>query len=146
MANEETIRKAGINDIDRIMQIWKTENIKAHNFIASEYLEKNFSAVKNALPQAEIYVSVCKREITGFIGLNGNYIEGIFVKSNLQHQGIGKALLNKAKALKSELTLNVYKKNLNAVNFYLNNNFTITNESVDECTNETEYTMLWKKG
>lgn len=126
------------------MQIWKTENIKTHKFISSEYWDKNFCAVKNALPQAEIYVAVCKCEIIGFIGLNGNHIEGIFVKSNLQRQGIGKALLDKVKTLKSQLSLNVYKKNVDAVCFYLKNNFTIFSEGIDVSTNESEYTMLWR--
>ncbi|MDE6504327.1 MAG: GNAT family N-acetyltransferase [Clostridia bacterium] len=145
MEHEIKIRKAEICDIDQIMQIWKVENINAHNFISPDYWKENFCAVKNALPQADIYVSVCKGDITGFIGLNGNYIEGLFIKSSLHRQGIGRALLNKVKALKSELTLNVYKKNVSAVNFYLKNNFTITRENLDTQTNEIEYTMLWKK-
>ena len=140
-----SIRQAEIKDIDEIMQIWKTENIKAHYFISSDYWEQNYCSVKNALPQAEIYVSVYKNEISGFIGLSENYIEGIFVKSNQRHNGIGSALLNNVKGLKSVLTLNVYKKNVKAVNFYLKNGFIIINEGIDANTNESEYTMQWVK-
>lgn len=140
-----TIRQAEIIDIDEIMEIWKTENIIAHNFISSNYWEQNYYAVKTILPQAEIYVSVCRGEIVGFIGLVNNYIEGIFIKTNQQHKGIGSALLNKVKTLKPTLTLNVYKKNVNAVAFYLKNDFIITSEGIDESTNEYEYTMQWRK-
>lgn len=140
-----TIRKAEMNDVDEIMQIWKNENIRAHNFIPSSYWEDNYCDVKNALPQAEIYVSVSKGEIVGFIGLNGDHIEGIFVKASQQNKGIGKELLKTIKAIKSNLTLNVYKKNINAVRFYLKNDFTVKDESIDESTNESEYTMQWKK-
>ena len=31
------IRKLNDNNIDAVMQIWKEENIKAHNFIPKEY-------------------------------------------------------------------------------------------------------------
>ena len=138
------IRKAEINDIEDIMQIWMTENIRAHYYISSDYWEANYSAVKNILPQSEIYVSVCDGETAGFIGANDNYIEGIFVKSNHQRKGVGSALLNKLKERKSSLTLNVYKKNDNAVAFYLKNEFSIINENIEENTKESQYLMQWE--
>ena len=42
------------------MQIWKKENIKAHQFISEEYWESNYRYVKEILPNAEIYVYVMK--------------------------------------------------------------------------------------
>lgn len=39
------------------------------------------------------------------------------------------------------LTLNVYKKNANAIKFYEKNNFIITSENIDKNTNEIEYRM-----
>lgn len=139
-----TIRRAETNDIDEIMRIWKNENIRVHNFIPSNYWEENYRSVKNALPQAEVYVSACNGEIAGFIGLNGDHIEGIFVKESQQHNGIGSVLLDKIKTVKSTLTLKVYGKNVNAVKFYLKNGFIITDEGIDESTGEREYTMQWK--
>ncbi|MDE6474090.1 MAG: GNAT family N-acetyltransferase [Clostridia bacterium] len=142
---DNSIRLGNICEIDEIMQIWKSENIRAHNFISADYWESNYCAVKSALPQAGIYVYVCKGEIMGFIGLNGNYIEGIFVKADCQCKGIGKALLNKVKETRSDLNLSVYKKNLNAVTFYLKNAFAVVSEGIDDNTNEIEYTMRWTK-
>ena len=81
----------------------------------------------------------------GFIGLNNNYIEGIFIDSNNQGNGIGTDLLNKAKEQKESLVLSVYKKNTNAINFYKKNDFAITSKSIDKKTNEIEYTMIWNK-
>ena len=137
------IRKFNNNDINTVMQIWKNENIKAHKFIQKEYWESNYNYVKEALKNAEVYVYLIKKEIVGFIGLNNNYIEGIFVDTNNQCKGIGTSLLNKVKENKSSLTLSVYKKNTNAINFYKKNNFIITKESIDKNTNESEYTMTW---
>ena len=137
------IRKFEKNDINPVMQIWKNENIKAHKFIQKEYWESNYNYVKEALKNAEVYVYLIKKEIVGFIGLNNNYIEGIFVDTNNQCKGIGTSLLNKVKENKSSLTLSVYKKNTNAINFYKKNNFIITKESIDKNTNESEYTMTW---
>ncbi len=127
------------------MQIWKKENIKAHQFISEEYWESNYRYVKEILPNAEIYVYVIKENIVGFIGLEQNYIEGIFIDTNSQCKGIGTLLLNKVKENRNTLTLNVYKKNINAINFYKKNDFVITNESIDKNTNEIEYTMTWNR-
>ena len=86
------IREFKQTDIDNVMEIWITENIRAHDFIPKEYWEKNFEYVKKILPNAEIYVYVENEKIVGFIGLNDNYIEGIFIDSKYQYKGIGTAL------------------------------------------------------
>ncbi len=39
------IREFEDNDMDNIMQIWKSENIKAHTFISREYWENNYEEV-----------------------------------------------------------------------------------------------------
>lgn len=139
------IRKFEKSDLDDVMQIWKNENIKAHQFISKEYWKNNYSYVKEILPNAEIYVYIIKGKIIGFVGVNGNYIEGIFVDINNQFKGVGTSLLNKVKEKRNNLTLSVYKKNINAINFYKKNNFIITNENIDKDTNEIEYTMSWNK-
>ena len=137
------IRKFEKNDINPVMQIWKNENIKAHKFISKEYWKNNYNYVKEILPNAEIYVYVLKENIVGFIGINENYIEEIFIDTNNQCKGIGTSLLNKVKENRDNLTLSVYQKNTNAINFYKKNDFKITSKSINKATNEIEYTMTW---
>ena len=128
------IRKFEKNDINPVMQIWKNENIKAHKFISKEYWKNNYNYVKEILPNAEIYVYVLKENIVG-----------IFIDTNNQCKGIGTSLLNKVKENRDNLTLSVYKKNINAINFYKKNDFIITSENIDKDTAEIEYTMTWNK-
>ena len=73
------------------------------------------------LPHAEIYVHEddCTKQIDGFIGLNDDYIEGVFVKETMQSKGIGKQLLNHAKEFRLKLKLSVYQENEKAIKFYL---------------------------
>ena len=139
------IRKLKKEDIDEVMEIWKKENIRTHNFISKEYWENNYEYVKDILPNADIYVYIMNENIVGFIGVDNDHIEGIFVDINNQHNGIGTSLLNKIKEEKEKLTLSVYKKNINAIKFYKKNGFIITGESIDKNTDEIEYTMTWKK-
>ncbi len=81
----------------------------------------------------------------GFIGLDKEHIEGIFVLDQYQKRGIGKALLNHVKAKKEHLSLNVYQKNLNAIFFYQREGFCVQYEDVDKNTGEKEYRMVWNR-
>lgn len=137
------ISKMQNQDIDDIMNIWLNENISAHNFIPKEYWEKNFADVKVAILSAEVYVYKSDNTVCGFMGLVDNYIAGIFVKKEFQRKGIGKALIDYAKQSRKVLTLNVYKKNTGAVNFYKREGFYISAESTDEDTGEEDYLMTW---
>ena len=139
------IRKFEKNDINAVMEIWVNENIRTHNFIVKEYWKDNYEYVKDILPKADIYVYILYEQVVGFVGTNNNYVEGIFVDINNQHSGIGTSLLDRIKEDKDNLTLNVYKKNANAIKFYEKNNFIITSENMDKNTNEIEYTMTWRK-
>ena len=141
------IRRYTERDIGAVMQIWLDTNIQAHYFISPDYWRTNCGMVRGMLPHAEIYVHEedCVRQIDGFIGLNDDYIEGIFVKETMQSKGIGKKLLNHAKEVKSTLKLRVYQRNEKAIKFYLRENFCIQSESVDDNTGEKEFVMIWNK-
>ena len=96
------------------------------------------------LLQAEVYVYENNGEIQGFIGLNGEYVEGIFVCDRLQSQGIGKLLLDFVKESRTELSLHVYQKNIRVIRFYQREGFEIQNEGMDEATGEKDYVMAWR--
>ena len=126
-------------------KIWLETNIKAHVFVASNYWKEHYEIIKDMFLQAEVYVYEIEKEIMGFIGLDKEYIEGIFVLDQYQKRGIGKALLNHVKAKNEHLSLNVYQKNLNAILFYQREGFCIQYEDVDKNTGEKEYRMVWNR-
>ena len=139
------IRKLQKADINRVADIWLKTNLKAHFFIPEQYWISNYEFVKEMLPQAEVYVYEDDKMIQGFVGLNDEYIEGIFVSDEMQSCGIGKLLLDYIKDKKVSLRLNVYQKNARAISFYQREGFIIQCEGLDEATGEKEYTMLWKR-
>ena len=139
------IRKLQKVDINRVADIWLKTNLKAHFFIPEQYWISNYEFVKEMLPQAEVYVYEDDKMIQGFVGLNAEYIEGIFVSDEMQSCGIGKLLLDYVKDKKVSLRLNVYQKNARAISFYQREGFIIQCEGLDEATGEKEYTMLWKR-
>ena len=139
------IRKMEPADADRVGEIWLEANREAHGFIPASYWEENFPAVREMLPLAEVYVWEDRGEIQGFVGLNGDYIEGIFVKGSCRSAGVGRKLMDHCKETRSSLRLNVYEKNRRALAFYLREGFQITAEGADEATGEREYGMEWRK-
>ena len=74
------LRKA---DINKVANIWLDTNITAHYFIPAQYWQSNFELVKELLLQATVYVYEHNQEIQGFIGLNDEYVEGIFVSDEM---------------------------------------------------------------
>lgn len=138
------IRKLTGADIDETATIWLETNRKAHDFISTEYWQSNFDMVKEMLLQAELYVYESEGSIQGFIGLNDEYIAGLFVSEQAQSHGIGKCLLNFMKDQKRKLSLSVYQKNIRAIHFYQREGFVIQCEKIDEHTDEKEYVMTWE--
>lgn len=138
------VRKLEIDELEAVMKIWLETNIKAHYFINESYWQENYELVKELLPNSTIYVYEDNNVIQGFIGLVGNYIAGIFINSNNQSKGIGKALLDYVKECHSELSLQVYKKNVRAVKFYIREFFLVLKEQIDENTGEVELVMNWR--
>ena len=108
------IRKMQNTDINRVADIWLKTNLKAHDFIPEQYWTSNYELVKEMMSQAEVYVYEDNKMIQGFVGLNNEYIEGIFVSDEMQSCGIGKLLLDYIKNKKIRLRLNVYQKNARA--------------------------------
>ena len=144
---KKMIRPLKITDLDMVMQIWLDGNLQAHHFIASEYWQQNYDFVKQMLPQSKVYVYEDEKsnQIKGFIGLQDEFIAGIFVQRDARAQGIGKQLLNYAKSLNHSLRLSVYQKNELAYKFYKQNEFDFIREQLDDVTNEKEFLMQWQK-
>lgn len=138
------IRKLQKVDINKVADIWLKTNLKTHYFIPEQYWTNNYEVVKEMLPQADVYVYEDDKIIQGFVGINNEYIEGIFVSDEMQSRGIGKILLDYIKDKKDRLQLKVYQKNVRAMSFYQREGFTIQSESMDEFTREKEYVMNWE--
>ena len=131
--------------MDRLMEIWLAANLQAHSFVAADYWQSNLVLVRQMLPQAEVYVYTedSSQEILGFVGLDGDYIAGIFVDFSARSQGIGKKLLDFIKAAHTRLTLRVYQQNERAVQFYQREKIQIVEKSVDTETGVPELQMQW---
>lgn len=139
------IERMTLDEIDQVADIWLEGNLDAHNFISEKYWKNSLKLVKKEFASAEVYVYKVDDAIAGFIGLNGNYIAGVFIKREYRSQKIGKQLIDYAKSNHDDLILSCYVKNFKALNFYRVNDFSIKTEGLDKDTGEAEVTMIWMK-
>lgn len=128
---------------DILVDIWLRASLKAHNFIDPNLWHDNAEAMRDRfLRQTENYVFTnSEGAVTGFLALNGNHIEALFVDPAHQGKGVGRALIDHAKQLRGELTLAVYERNGKAVVFYHRNHFAVREQRTDTLTGEYELVM-----
>ena len=136
------IRLFEFRDLDRIMEIWLEGNLKAHPFIKEEYWRQNYEIVRSVLPNAEVYVFEEDGEVQGFIGMDAEYIAGLFVAEGHRGQGIGHQMISEGKR-KKRLSLHVYEKNTGAVAFYWTEGFRVENSMIEKENGEQEYLMVF---
>ena len=138
------IRNYQSKDLESVMNIWLQANLTAHKFIPAEYWVGQYEAVKEALPQAEIFIYEEAKKVVGFLGMQQGYIAGLFIEGSCQSRGIGKALLDAVKVGKEELTLHAYTENDGAVRFYEREGFQKIQFKKEETTGREEVLMHWK--
>lgn len=138
------IRKFELDDLDQVMKIWLDGNLAAHDFVPKKYWLDHFDEVREELKHADILVAEEDGQVAGFVGMQGDYLAGIFVDKKFQHHGIGKRLLNEIKQSHESFSLNVYAKNTPALSFYKKQGLEIVKRQVDEFGNE-DCLMAWKK-
>lgn len=131
--------------LNQIAQIWLDANLDAHSFIDPTYWANYYDGVKKELAKAELFVFEKDGQIRGFLGIDGNYIAGLFVAKKYRGQVIGSQLLAAAKQSRSELTLSVYEKNSRAYHFYIKEGFQEENHELDKVTDEFAVNMKWAR-
>jgi putative acetyltransferase len=91
----------------------------AHPFLSEEFLELERHNIPNVyLPNAETWVWVADGQVIGFISLLGNEVGAIFVDPKFHRAGIGRALMDRARALRGALEVEVFARNLLGRKFY----------------------------
>ena len=139
------IRSVGPGDLDAVAALWLEANLQAHAFIPASYWRGNYAPVREQLARAEVYVREEAGEILGFLGLQGTEVAGLFVRDTARGRGIGRELLDFAKARRERLTLRVYGRNPRALAFYRREDFRCVRREADPATGEAEYAMVWHR-
>jgi putative acetyltransferase len=107
----------------------------AHPFLTKEFLALERENIPSLyLPNAETWVYEHDRRVVGFVALIENEVGANFVHPSQQRWGVGMQLMDKARELRRERVVEVFKANSIGRAFYPNYGFETVAEKVHEQT------------
>lgn len=120
----EIVRCTG-GDFETLAGIWERSVSATHSFLKKE----DFKNIKVALisdyfPAVELYAIADNDVYVGFIGLNADSIEMLFIDSGFRNQGYGTILMEFAKQ-RGATKVDVNEQNPSALSFYKAKGFRI---------------------
>ncbi|WP_312920473.1 acetyltransferase [Stutzerimonas nitrititolerans] len=125
------IRQATNADHPLLLNIWQRSVRATHHFLQESDIQELLPQLRdNYLPAVELWVAVDTEDSPlGFIGLNENHVEMLFIEPDLRGKGIGRALLDHARSSRQQMSVDVNEQNPEAVGFYLHYGFVQTGRS-----------------
>ncbi|MEL0551607.1 MULTISPECIES: N-acetyltransferase [Enterobacteriaceae] len=139
------IRKWDANDTAPLLTLWLESTIHAHPFIREAYWHESLAVVRDVyLPAASSWVWEEHGVVKGFVSvMEARFIGALFVAPDAIRRGIGSALLEEVKQHYLWLSLEVYQKNVEAVNFYHAQGFRIEDCAWQDDTLQPTWIMHW---
>jgi putative acetyltransferase len=113
------IRPYGVGDLEQLLDVWYRASRMAHGFLPDGFFARERAQIAERwLPVAETIVYVDGERVVGFLSLVGNDVGAIFVDPRRQGEGIGRALMDRARSSRPFLELDVFEENAAGRRFY----------------------------
>jgi putative acetyltransferase len=113
------ITSAGHLEYEELLMLWEASVRATHDFLSEDDIQTYKKLIANNYMQTlDLY---CVREdarIAGFIGLNDNLVQMLFVHPQFRRMGIGKALMHFAINEHNVTEVDVNEQNIQALEFY----------------------------
>ncbi|HQR03952.1 MAG: GNAT family N-acetyltransferase [Proteobacteria bacterium] len=125
------IREARPDDHPILLDIWEQSVRASHGFLTEQDIQSLLPIVRDhAMPGLELWV-LCDEAARplGFMGMDKNRIEALFIAPASFRQGGGKLMLEHARKLRGRLLVDVNEDNPRALAFYLANGFEVAGRS-----------------
>ncbi len=131
--------------INNLVLLWENFVKSTHLFLSTEEIDNIKKYVPNALNMVSHLIALYENdEIVGFMGIEGNKLEMLFIKSTDLKRGYGSKLLEYGIKKYKVNCLTVNEQNPNAISFYERFGFvTYKRSKLDEQGNS--YPILYMK-
>jgi putative acetyltransferase len=137
-----TIRPYVADDLGDLLEVWYEASLVAHPFLSSEFLAAERRRIEEEwIVIAETMVCDVDGRLVGFLSLLGNEVGAIFVHPAFQRRGIGRSLMDRARAARPHLELDVFEANMAGRRFYEEYGFRVVGEHVHDETGQVEVRM-----
>ena len=125
------IRAGTSADVPRALQIWRDAVDATHGFLsAQDRAEIDVLVAEQFLPNAAIILAVNDNDYPlGFLVMDGEMIDALFVDPAHHGRGVGTFLLDHALTLAPAARVDASEQATNALPFYLARGFRITGRS-----------------
>lgn len=141
------IRAYHDDDLRTLLDVWYQASLLAHPFLDAAFLSQERATIaKVYMPMADTWVYVREGRVVGFISLLGHEVGALFVDPPVQGRGIGRALMDHARASRELLEVDVFKANRMGRRFYKACGFTLEREHVHEQTGLPLLRLQWRGG
>jgi len=115
--------------------VWARASLLAHPFLPRDFLTCERDRIANVhLPATETWVWESGGRVVGFISLLGDEIGGLFVLPDFARRGIGRALVDHVRSMRSTLEVEVFAENAIGRAFYAGYGFVPVSTGVHEET------------
>jgi putative acetyltransferase len=125
------IRRGTQGDVPRALEIWRAAVDATHGFLsAADRAEIDVMVAEEFLPNAELILAVDGGDFPiGFLVMDGDIIDALFVDPAHHGQGYGSLLLDHALKLAPDATVDASEQATNALPFYLSRGFKVSGRS-----------------
>tara|TARA_A100001391_G_scaffold273_3_gene693 strand:+ start:22536 stop:22973 length:438 start_codon:yes stop_codon:yes gene_type:complete len=117
------VRAGAARDSAAALAIWRAAVDATHGFLSPEDRQAIDAQVSAFLPQSPLWVAEMDGEVAGFMVLDGDMIEALFVDPSRHGQGVGSALVAHALTLVPQARVDANEQADNAAAFYLAKGF-----------------------
>lgn len=123
--SELSYRPGGEGDFPALTEVWHRSVLASHDFLTPDQIEGYRRRLPDEFLPAveEIVIAERDGEPVGFIGMNGEEIEMLFVVPESHGTGVGRGLIDLVAEKRNRLTLEVNEQNPKAHAFYLHLGF-----------------------
>ena len=125
------IRRGTPDDVPRALQIWRDAVDATHGFLTPEHrAEIDVMVAEQFLPNAELWLATDDDDrAVGFLVMEGEMIDALFVDPRVHGQGYGTRLLDKALEMAPNATVDASEQATNALPFDLRRGFRVVGRS-----------------
>jgi putative acetyltransferase len=115
-----TIRRAIPADRDGMFDIWLRAVRTTHTFLTVDDIQSFIPLVRGYVASDGEFWVLCSDagELLGFMGLTGGKMDSLFLDPRFHRCGGGRRLVEHARSLRGELTVDVNEQNPAACRFY----------------------------
>jgi putative acetyltransferase len=123
------VRRGTAADVPRAFEIWRDAVEATHGFLTPEDRVETDAMVKSWLPTRELWMIDDGARPVGFLVMDGEMIDALFVDPAVHGRGFGTALLDHALALAPAAVVDASEQASNALPFYEARGFVRTGRS-----------------